>query len=99
MDQADDLRQLIRQDAAHATRPADAPHMIAVASGKGGVGTTTMAVNLAVALAQLGRRVILVDADFDGADVGNLCQINTEYSIVDVLKSTRSVHEVLCRGS
>ncbi len=47
---------------------------MAVASGKGGVGTTTAAVNLAVALAQLGRRVVLVDADFDGADVGTSVQ-------------------------
>lgn len=98
MDQASELRELVRQDAAHLGVPADAPHMIAVASGKGGVGTTTIAVKLAVALAELGRRVVLVDADFDGADVGNLCRIYGEASIADVLKGSRSVHETLCRG-
>lgn len=99
MDQASELRQLVRRDAAHLrSAPADAPHVVAVASGKGGVGTTTAAVNLAVSLAAMGRRVVLVDADLEGADVGNLCQIHPEYSIADVLRGARDVHEVLCRA-
>jgi flagellar biosynthesis protein FlhG len=100
MDQASELRQLVRQDAAH-VRPApdDAPHVIAVASGKGGVGTTTVAVNLAATLVRLGRRVLLVDADLDSASVARHCGIDAELGIAEVLRGSRSVHEVLCRAA
>lgn len=44
-------------------------HVVAIGSGKGGVGKTTMSVNLAIALAKLGKRVGLVDADIYGPNV------------------------------
>jgi flagellar biosynthesis protein FlhG len=41
---------------------------------------------------------VLVDADFDGADIARVCALESDYSVADVLQGTRSVHEVLCRG-
>lgn len=101
MDQATELRQLMRRDAAHLrpAAPGDAPHVVAVASGKGGVGTTTVAVNLAAALVRQGRRVVLVDADLDGANLVGHCQLEPEYTIADVLRGARDIHEVLCRAA
>ncbi len=72
--------------------------LIAVVGAKGGVGTTTIAVNLAVALAQFGQRVVLVDADLRGPNVDALCQLDDGDSLVEVLAGSRSAREVLRRG-
>src|SRR5689334_20607422 len=56
-------------DSAGETPPRGARHLIAVAGGRGGVGASVVSVNLAVYLAQLGRKVALVDADPAGAQL------------------------------
>lgn len=59
-----------------------AKHVIAVASGKGGVGKTTVAVNLAVALARMGERVGLLDGDIQGPNVPIMLGIANEKPVV-----------------
>ncbi|MBS0210394.1 MAG: AAA family ATPase [Planctomycetes bacterium] len=98
-DQANDLRQMVLRAFRPPTAPASAPpRLLTVVGGKGGVGATTVAVNLALALARDGQRVVLVDADFQAADTTKLCQIDAEVTIADVLAGTRDVHEALSRG-
>jgi len=98
-DQANELRALVRGRFENDDSPGDRPPLkIVVAGGKGGVGATTVAVNLAVALARLGRRTVLVDADLSGAHVARLCRIEPRESIADVLEMKRTIHEVLVRG-
>ncbi|MBX3412478.1 MAG: P-loop NTPase [Pirellulales bacterium] len=98
-DQADELRELVRRTSAATSNLAPtSPRLITVAGGKGGVGTTTIATNLGVALALSGRRVVLVDADLDGADCAALCQVESRLSIADILAGRHNVHEVLTRG-
>jgi len=58
-------------------------HVVAVGSGKGGVGKTTIAVNLAVALGKLGYRVGLLDADIYGPNVPMMLGQTRQPSIVD----------------
>ena len=59
-------------------KPAHVAHVIAVASGKGGVGKSTVAVNLAAALAMLGKRTGLLDADVYGPSVPRMTGLNDE---------------------
>ena len=62
-------------------KPAHVGHVIAVASGKGGVGKSTVAVNLAVALALLGKRVGLLDADVYGPSAPRMTGLDGEPSV------------------
>ena len=64
--------------AAAGLKPAHVGHVIAVASGKGGVGKSTVAVNLAAALAMLGRRTGLLDADVYGPSVPRMTGLEDE---------------------
>src|SRR5579871_307342 len=57
-------------------------HIVAVGSGKGGVGKTTVAVNLAVSLAKLGNRVGLIDADIYGPNVPTMMGATRQPNIV-----------------
>ena len=59
----------VRLDREDRRRPPRVAHLIAIASGKGGVGKSTVTVNLAVALAARGRRVGILDADIHGPNV------------------------------
>ena len=98
-DQAEQLRSLVLRSARdNMDSPAPPPQLVVLTGGKGGVGTTTLSVNLAVAMAQQGRRVVLVDADLQRADVAALCGLNERFTIADVLSARVSIHEVLDRG-
>ena len=98
-DQANDLRRLVRQAISNGNdASAGRPKLIVVSGGKGGVGTTTVAVNLAVALVQRGTRTVLADADTHGPDARILCRLDELYSVADVLSARRTVRESLQPG-
>ena len=73
--------------------------VIAVTGGKGGVGKTNVSVNLALALAELGRRVVLMDADLGLANVDVQLGLRPNATIADVLAGNCSLRDVLVTGS
>jgi flagellar biosynthesis protein FlhG len=83
---------------ASGTAAAGAPRFVAVAGAKGGVGTTSVAVNLAIALARDGRRTLLVDANRQRADVAAQCGLADGPCLADVLAGRRSLHEAIQLG-
>jgi flagellar biosynthesis protein FlhG len=72
--------------------------IIAVTSGKGGVGKTSFAVNLAVAFAQLGRRVLLFDADLGMANVHIYAGVTPKTTLLEVVDGRASLQEVIMPG-
>ncbi len=94
-DQAQMLRRLISQAASARQREA---RLIAVAGGKGGVGTTTIAFLLAESLTLAGERVVLIDANPVGGHVAACCGIVPSASVTDVWHKQIPVRDVLQPG-
>jgi flagellar biosynthesis protein FlhG len=72
--------------------------VIAVSGGKGGVGKTSVAVNLATALGHAGREVLLLDGDLGLANVDVLLGLAPRYTLAHVLSGERSLSEVIVRA-
>lgn len=80
---------------AAAVRPA---RVITVTSGKGGVGKTSVSINLALALAGIGKKVLLMDADLGLANVDVLLGLHPRATLADVIDGRCSLEETLIQG-
>jgi len=74
------------------------PRVISVGSGKGGVGKTNVAANLAFAFTRLGKRVLVLDADLGLANIDVLLGLAPRYTIEHLLNRQKSVFEILTQG-
>ena len=72
--------------------------VIAVTSGKGGVGKTNVSTNIAIAMAQKQLDVMLLDADVGLANVDVLLGLQPEYTLSDVISGRTSLEQTLLRG-
>ena len=92
LDQAAALRELMRPAP---RQPLRRTRVLAVASGKGGVGKTNLTVNLAIALAREGKRAVVLDGDLGLANVDVLLGIHPRYTLQHVMSGQRSLGEVM----
>lgn len=72
--------------------------VIAITGGKGGVGKTNISINLAVGLADLRRRVLLLDADLGLANIDILLGLKAQHTLADVLAGQCSLQNVIVQG-
>jgi len=88
-DQAQALRNLMVQS------PKRRARIVSIASGKGGVGKSNVAVNLAVRLSMMGRKVVLLDADLGMANADVLCDVTPGKDLSHVVAGRQTLHEAM----
>lgn len=95
MDQAEQLRNMIK-----ATIQSQRPlaRVITVTSGKGGVGKSNTAINLAIQLKKLGQRVIILDADFGLANIEIMFGTVPKYNLGDLIYQGKNIQEIITKG-
>lgn len=93
MDQATKLRQMMQSE--HEMKHA---RVIAVTSGKGGVGKTSMSVNLAIEISKMGKSVVVFDADFGLANVEVMLGIRPKFNLLDLIHNKKDIAEIITKG-
>jgi flagellar biosynthesis protein FlhG len=88
----------VRAKAATPVRGTNYARVIAVTSGKGGVGKTSVVVNLAITIAQTGRRVAIFDADLGLANVHILMGVKPKFNLAHLLQSNFTLDDVITKG-
>lgn len=102
-DQASELRAMFGKNGSNTNTgntgtASNKPHktrIIAVTSGKGGVGKSNISVNLAIAFAQTGKKVILIDGDLGMANVNVLLGITPKANLLDVLNKKKKMSDII----
>ena len=107
-DQAENLRAIMRHKKSPSVSGAGAvaqnshgqnregkARIITVTSGKGGVGKTNLSVNMALAFARLGKKVVVMDADLGLANVNVMLNMIPKYNLYHVIKKQKTIREIL----
>lgn len=95
MDQAEQLRNIIKANPIN-QRPL--ARVIAVTSGKGGVGKSNTSINLAIQMRRMGQRVIILDADFGLANIEIMFGTVPKYNLGDLIYQGKNIREIITWG-
>ncbi len=96
MDQAQQLRNIIKAGAVSSNRPL--ARVITVTSGKGGVGKSNTAINLAIQFKKMGQRVIILDADFGLANIEIMFGAVPKHNLCDLIYQGKNIREIITWG-
>lgn len=102
MDQAEKLRTMARsiktRIESDMLKGLQRTRIVVVTSGKGGVGKTNIALNLAITLSELGKKIILLDADMGLANVDIILGLVPKYNLYHVIKREKELKDILISG-
>ena len=98
MDQAENLRKQLKQTNSVSAKKPNVARVITVTSGKGGVGKSSVSVNLAIWLSRMGKRVIVFDADFGLANIEIMLGLRPEYNLADLMFRGKSLKDIITYG-
>lgn len=98
MDQAEQLRNIIKANRSMAPQNMPTARVITVTSGKGGVGKSNTAINLAIWFRRMGQRVIILDADFGLANIEIMFGTVPKHNLCDLLYQGKNIQEIITWG-
>lgn len=96
MDQAEQLRNIIKANNSMQQRPM--ARIITVTSGKGGVGKSNTSINLAIQFRKMGKRVIILDADFGLANIEVMFGAVPKYNLFDLIYQGKNIKDIITWG-
>ncbi len=91
-DQASELRRIATESNSKPTQ------VITVASGKGGVGKSSVALNIAIAMSRKGRRVLIIDTDFGFSNIDVMLGVSTRHDLMDVIQRDMDIRDIIEPG-
>jgi flagellar biosynthesis protein FlhG len=98
-DQAEKLREMMRRKSDSLEKPAGKDgkktRIITVTSGKGGVGKTNVSVNMALAYARIGKKVVVMDADLGLANVNVMLNMIPKFNLYHVIRKQNTMREIM----
>lgn len=95
MDQAQQMRNVIKL---HKMKNQNTARVVTVTSGKGGVGKSSLAVNLAIQLRKADKKVIIFDADFGLANVEVMFGAIPQFNLSDLIFQQKNIREIITPG-
>ena len=109
MDQATNLRTMVKKESKKIHRlkkdrnngspsKINRPMVIAITSGKGGVGKTNVVVNLAIACQRMGKKVLIFDADLGLANIDIIFGLNPRHNIEEIIRGDKDLSQIIITG-